>query len=85
MIEYWNPEDPSELPTTLDFQYKSETDLYEFKKVRCNMSGCRCMLTKGYSVNPILPLLHSLQTISTLLPWDSVIVTYAYFVSLLVK
>ncbi|ORX83909.1 peptidyl-prolyl cis-trans isomerase cyp15 [Basidiobolus meristosporus CBS 931.73] len=31
-LEYWSPEAPHELPKSVDFQYKSETDLYEFKK-----------------------------------------------------
>ncbi|KAK9763570.1 Peptidyl-prolyl cis-trans isomerase cyp15 [Basidiobolus ranarum] len=31
-VEYWSPEAPHDLPKSLDFQYKSETDLYEFKK-----------------------------------------------------
>ncbi|KAJ1954509.1 Peptidyl-prolyl cis-trans isomerase cyp15, partial [Dispira parvispora] len=32
MCEYWQPEPPFELPTSVQFQYKSETDLYEFRK-----------------------------------------------------
>lgn len=34
MIEYWAPEEPFELPSNLKFEMKSETDLYEFRKVR---------------------------------------------------
>lgn len=33
MVEYWSPEEPFELPTNLDFEMKSQTDLYEFRKV----------------------------------------------------
>ena len=33
MMEYWDPEEPFELPKTVAFEYKSDTDLYEFKKV----------------------------------------------------
>ncbi|KAI8372788.1 peptidyl-prolyl cis-trans isomerase cyp15 [Radiomyces spectabilis] len=32
MVEYWSPEEPFELPKHLDFELKSETDLYEFRK-----------------------------------------------------
>jgi peptidylprolyl isomerase domain and WD repeat-containing protein 1 len=32
MIEYWSPEEPFELPTHLEFEMKSQTDLYEFRK-----------------------------------------------------
>lgn len=34
MVEYWQPEAPFELPRSLKFEMKSETDLYEFRKVR---------------------------------------------------
>jgi peptidylprolyl isomerase domain and WD repeat-containing protein 1 len=34
MIEYWSPEEPFELPKNLGFEMKSQTDLYEFRKVR---------------------------------------------------
>lgn len=34
MIEYWEPEAPFELPKNLAFEYKADTDLFEFKKVR---------------------------------------------------
>ena len=36
-IEYWQPSEPFELPKNVRglWNYKSETDLYEFKKVRC--------------------------------------------------
>jgi hypothetical protein len=33
MVEYWSPDAPFELPETLDFEMKSQTDLYEFRKV----------------------------------------------------
>jgi peptidylprolyl isomerase domain and WD repeat-containing protein 1 len=33
MIEYWSPEAPFALPDNLDFELKSQTDLYEFRKV----------------------------------------------------
>jgi peptidylprolyl isomerase domain and WD repeat-containing protein 1 len=36
MIEYWSPEEPFELPTNLGFEMKSQTDLYEFRKVRAS-------------------------------------------------
>ncbi|CAG8670190.1 15016_t:CDS:10, partial [Gigaspora rosea] len=32
MVEYWSPDEPFELPKTVLFEYKSDTDLYEFKK-----------------------------------------------------
>lgn len=32
MIEYWSPEEPFELPSNLEFEMKSQTDLYEFRK-----------------------------------------------------
>jgi peptidylprolyl isomerase domain and WD repeat-containing protein 1 len=38
MIEYWVPSDPFKLPKTIDWEYKSDTSLYEFKKV--NLQGC---------------------------------------------
>ncbi|CAG8462800.1 19824_t:CDS:2 [Racocetra fulgida] len=31
--EYWSPDEPFDLPKTVSFEYKSDTDLYEFKKV----------------------------------------------------
>ncbi|CAG8473316.1 2335_t:CDS:10 [Acaulospora colombiana] len=34
MVEYWKPEEPFDLPKTISFEYKSDTDLYEFKKAR---------------------------------------------------
>ncbi|CAG8560024.1 9235_t:CDS:10 [Diversispora eburnea] len=34
MVEYWEPEEQFELPKTISFEYKSETDLYEFKKAK---------------------------------------------------
>ncbi|CAG8579835.1 474_t:CDS:10 [Paraglomus brasilianum] len=34
MMEYWDPEEPFELPKTVAFEYKSDTDLYEFKKTK---------------------------------------------------
>lgn len=36
MVEYWQPEAPFELPRSLKFEMKSETDLYEFRKVGQN-------------------------------------------------
>lgn len=33
MVEYWSPEEPFDLPDNLDFEMKSQTDLYEFRKV----------------------------------------------------
>ncbi|KAJ1982459.1 Peptidyl-prolyl cis-trans isomerase cyp15 [Dimargaris verticillata] len=32
MFEYWVPEPPFELPLGIEFRFKTETDLYEFKK-----------------------------------------------------
>lgn len=32
MIEYWTPEEPFGLPDHLEFEMKSQTDLYEFRK-----------------------------------------------------
>jgi hypothetical protein len=47
-IEYWQPQEPWELPTGIKgmWEFKSSTDLYEFKKVRsasslCQRSSCR--------------------------------------------
>ncbi|CAG8486722.1 1718_t:CDS:10 [Ambispora gerdemannii] len=34
MVEYWEPESPFELPKNLAFKFKSDTDLYEFKKAQ---------------------------------------------------
>ncbi|KAJ1927228.1 Peptidyl-prolyl cis-trans isomerase cyp15 [Tieghemiomyces parasiticus] len=34
MCEYWCPEEPFELPEGLDFTYKAETDLFEFRKAK---------------------------------------------------
>ncbi|KAF9582283.1 hypothetical protein BGW38_000407 [Lunasporangiospora selenospora] len=33
-LEYWTPDEEHELPKTVGFELKSETDLYEFKKCR---------------------------------------------------
>jgi len=33
-LEYWVPDEEHDLPKTVAFEYKSETDLYEFKKCR---------------------------------------------------
>ncbi|RUP43817.1 LOW QUALITY PROTEIN: hypothetical protein BC936DRAFT_136694, partial [Jimgerdemannia flammicorona] len=33
IIEYWDPEEPFELPKNVAFEYKSDTDLFEFKKL----------------------------------------------------
>ncbi|KAG0272240.1 Peptidyl-prolyl cis-trans isomerase cyp15 [Linnemannia exigua] len=33
-LEYWIPDESHELPKTVSFEYKSETDLYEFKKCK---------------------------------------------------
>ncbi|KAF9348109.1 hypothetical protein BGX26_000448, partial [Mortierella sp. AD094] len=33
-LEYWIPDEDHELPKTVAFEYKSETDLYEFKKCK---------------------------------------------------
>lgn len=35
MVEYWRPEPAFEQPDDLGFQYKSTTDLYEFRKYKC--------------------------------------------------
>ncbi|KAG2202090.1 hypothetical protein INT46_007357 [Mucor plumbeus] len=32
MVEYWSPEEPFGLPDNLNFEMKSQTDLYEFRK-----------------------------------------------------
>ncbi|KAL1921120.1 uncharacterized protein VTP21DRAFT_10836 [Calcarisporiella thermophila] len=34
MVEYWQPVEPFDLPKQVNFEYKSETDLYEFKKCK---------------------------------------------------
>lgn len=33
LIEYWEPQEPFEKPTQVEWTSKSETGLYEFKKV----------------------------------------------------
>jgi peptidylprolyl isomerase domain and WD repeat-containing protein 1 len=33
MIEYWDPNEPHDLPPSVEFERKFQTDLYEFKKV----------------------------------------------------
>jgi hypothetical protein len=38
MIEYWEPSEPFEKPSRVEWTSKSETGLYEFKKVRCFLS-----------------------------------------------
>ncbi|KAJ1955052.1 Peptidyl-prolyl cis-trans isomerase cyp15, partial [Dipsacomyces acuminosporus] len=35
MVEYWAIEEPHGLPPLVDFELKSQTDLYEFKKSKC--------------------------------------------------
>jgi hypothetical protein len=37
MMEYWEPEEPFDLPKSINFEYKAETDLYDFKKVKPSM------------------------------------------------
>lgn len=39
MLEYWTPEAPLDLPTSVYFSYKSETDLYEFKKTSSTITS----------------------------------------------
>ncbi|RIA92413.1 peptidyl-prolyl cis-trans isomerase cyp15 [Glomus cerebriforme] len=34
MLEYWVPEEPFGLPKTVSFEFKADTDLYEFKKMK---------------------------------------------------
>ena len=34
MLEYWVPEEPFDLPKTVSFKFKADTDLYEFKKFK---------------------------------------------------
>ncbi|RKP27729.1 hypothetical protein SYNPS1DRAFT_12240 [Syncephalis pseudoplumigaleata] len=46
MVEYWNPQSPNELPSTVDFEYKSATDLYEFKK--CKSYPCSINFSPDY-------------------------------------
>jgi hypothetical protein len=43
MLEYWVPEEPFDLPKNVNFEYKAETDLYDFKKV--GMNHCRIYAT----------------------------------------
>lgn len=33
-LEYWVPDEGHELPKTVGFEYKTQTDLYEFKKCK---------------------------------------------------
>ncbi|KAI8148410.1 peptidyl-prolyl cis-trans isomerase cyp15 [Fennellomyces sp. T-0311] len=40
MVEYWEPEEPFELPKSVDFEMKAETDLYDFRK---NKSTPTCL------------------------------------------
>ncbi|ORX46991.1 peptidyl-prolyl cis-trans isomerase cyp15 [Hesseltinella vesiculosa] len=34
MIEYWSPDEPFDLPNSVNFEMKSQTDLYEFRKCK---------------------------------------------------
>ena len=34
MLEYWVPEEPFDSPKTVSFEFKADTDLYEFKKAK---------------------------------------------------
>ncbi|KAI9506718.1 hypothetical protein BX070DRAFT_238267 [Coemansia spiralis] len=54
MIEYWALDEPHELPQSVNFQLKTQTDLYEFKKAKCvpnsltfspnfELFSCTCM------------------------------------------
>jgi peptidylprolyl isomerase domain and WD repeat-containing protein 1 len=41
MVEYWSPREPYELPKGNGlWEYKSQTDLFDFKKVRRASSSC---------------------------------------------
>lgn len=48
MVEYWSPEEPFSLPTNLDFEMKSQTDLYEFRKKK-SVPTCLTFSADGLS------------------------------------
>ncbi|KAG1134542.1 hypothetical protein G6F42_000434 [Rhizopus arrhizus] len=48
MIEYWSPEAPFALPDNLDFELKSQTDLYEFRKKK-SVPTCLTISPDGLS------------------------------------
>ncbi|CAG8529799.1 4493_t:CDS:10 [Funneliformis mosseae] len=41
MLEYWVPEEPFGLPKTVSFEFKSDTDLYEFKKAKTHPTSIK--------------------------------------------
>ena len=58
-IEYWQPTEPFGLPKNVPglWSFKSETDLYEFKKVRTqHILRPRKRLIFRYSPNQLLPV-----------------------------
>ena len=64
-VEYWKPAEPFELPKNLPglWNYKSETDLYEFKKVSGDYFEWRLSYgERNYSPDLSLPVYPSAQT-----------------------
>lgn len=61
-MEYWQPLEPFELPKNVYgmWNYKSETDLYEFKKVRSAICYVSHLILTGHSQNPLQPVSHYL-------------------------
>lgn len=55
MIEYWSPEPPFALPDNLDFELKSQTDLYEFRKVKKRMCQWMCIDIDVEKISTHLP------------------------------
>ncbi|KAI9145218.1 peptidyl-prolyl cis-trans isomerase cyp15 [Paraphysoderma sedebokerense] len=55
MIEYWSPQEPFNLPKTILWKFKSDTDLYEFKKSKSKPTclaispDCQYFVTYGIS------------------------------------
>ena len=41
MLEYWIPEEPFGLPKTISFEFKADTDLYEFKKAKTHPTSIK--------------------------------------------
>ncbi|CAI2163147.1 3521_t:CDS:10 [Funneliformis geosporum] len=41
MLEYWVPEEPFGLPKTVSFEFKADTDLYEFKKAKTHPTSIK--------------------------------------------
>ena len=60
-VEYWQPSDPFELPRGVPdlWQYKSQTDLYEFKKVWSKLLSSNYLLMDTAAVKVDADMYHS--------------------------